>query len=134
MSSSNLKNLVKAGQLKEEPFNEQEYNGLISLGRTRLQDALNEDLLAENRFLLAYDAAHSFALAALRKHGYRSINRYIVFQVLTNTLGVGQDLWRVLDVCHNRRNIAEYQGHLEFDNQLLEELLKAAKTLSDLLG
>jgi hypothetical protein len=127
-------NLVKAGQLKPEPFNEQEYRGLIQFGQARLQDAMHASLSDESRFLLAYNAAHSFALAALRKHGYRSINRYIVFQVLPYTLGVSQEVWRLLDLCHNRRNIAEYDGHLEIDNQLLDELLETTNKLSQLIN
>jgi hypothetical protein len=77
--SSNLDNLVKAKQLKIEPFDENEFNGLLRSGKARLKDASNPALELESRFLLAYNAAHSFALAALRSHGYRADNRYIVF-------------------------------------------------------
>jgi hypothetical protein len=80
---------------------------------------------------LAYNAAHSLALAALRKHGYRPDNRYIVFQVLPYTLGVGVEVWRVLAKCHNLRNIAEYEGFFDLDVQLLSELLLASQTLLD---
>jgi hypothetical protein len=72
-------------------------------------------------------------LAALRKKGYRSANRYVVFQTLPHTIGVKQEVWRTLDICHNRRNVAEYEGHLEIDEKLLQELLAAAKIISDLL-
>jgi hypothetical protein len=54
MNSSNLKNLVKTGLLKIEPYDKQEYEGLIRSGRARLQDAFNKDLTEESRFLLAY--------------------------------------------------------------------------------
>jgi type I restriction enzyme M protein len=36
-------------------------------------------LALESRFDLAYDAAHALSFAALRWHGYRSGNRYIVW-------------------------------------------------------
>jgi len=39
-------------------------------------------------------------LAALRRLGYRAENRYIVFQVLPHTLGLGPEVWRVLAKCH----------------------------------
>jgi hypothetical protein len=42
----------------------------------------------ESRFDLAYNAAHALCLAALRWHGYRPTNRYIVFQGLPHTLGL----------------------------------------------
>ena len=83
--------------------------------------------------MLAYNAAHSFSLAALRKKGYRSVNRYIVFQVLPLTLGVEQSIWRILDLCHNRRNLAEYEGHLEINQQLLNDLLQATQKILDII-
>ncbi len=129
MSLANLDNLVKTGQLKVEKFDELEFNGLIRSGKTRLKDANNPTLAEESRFDLAYNAAHSIALAALRWHGYRSVNRYLVFQVLPYTLEVNQEIWRILAKCHERRNIAEYEGHLEIDDQLLHGLLKAAQIL-----
>jgi hypothetical protein len=30
---------------------------------------------------------------------------------------------RVLDQCHRRRNLAEYEGHLDVDEQLVKELI-----------
>lgn len=82
MNLKNLDNLVKSGQLKIEPFNQAEFTGLVLSGKNRLKDANNATLAAESRFDLAYNAAPSLALAALRFHGYRAGNRYIVFQVL----------------------------------------------------
>ena len=55
-------------------------------GRVRLRDAQNLELGVESRFDLAYNAAHAYSLAALRWHGYRSGNRYTVFQCLPHTL------------------------------------------------
>lgn len=73
-------------------------------------DARNTTLSIESRFDLAYNAAHALCLAALRAMGYRASNRYIVFQVLPHTLGLGPEVWRVLDLCHNRRNSGGYEG------------------------
>ena len=50
---------------------------------------------------LAYNAAHTLCLAALRRAGYRSGNRYMVFQALPHTLGLGPEVWRVLAKAHN---------------------------------
>ena len=131
MSLLQLDNLIKTGKLKAEPYNEKEYSDLVHSGQGRLQDSLKSDLSLESRFLLAYNAAHSFSLAALRWHGYRSTNRYVVFLALEHTLGVSSEIWRVLDLCHNRRNVAEYEGHLEVDEQLLRELVTATQLLFD---
>ena len=129
MSLSNLDNLVKTGKLKIESFQEKEFEGLLLSGKVRLKDANNATLAPESRFDLAYNAAHSLALAALRWHGYRSDNRYIVFQALPHTIGAGPELWRVLAKCHDLRNVAEYEGSLEVDEQILGDLLTATQAL-----
>jgi len=66
MTSPNLDNLVKARQLKKEPGDQKELDGLVRSARARLVDARNTSLSTESRFDLAYNAAHAFALAALR--------------------------------------------------------------------
>jgi len=75
--------------LKNEAPDANEIAGLLRTGRARLHDAKNTALALESRFDLAYNAAHALCLAALRRMGYRSGNRYIVFQVLPHTLGLG---------------------------------------------
>ena len=129
MTSQNLENLVKTSSLKSEPASQGEFNGLLRSAKARLTDAGNASLAVESRFDLAYNASHALALAALRWHGYRSDNRYIVFQCLQHTLDVRPDVWRVLAQCHQRRNVAEYEGHLEVSDQLLAELISAANLL-----
>lgn len=84
MPSSLLDNLVRIGQLKAEPPAQVELDGLVRSGQVRLKDAVNTTLSLESRFDLAYNAAHALSLTALRWHGYRSENRYQVFQCLTH--------------------------------------------------
>ena len=93
MTSSELENLVAIGKLKREPASAREYDGLVRSGAARLVDARNEGLSLDSRFDLAYNAAHALALAALRRHGYRSENRALVFQLLTTTLGLPSAVW-----------------------------------------
>jgi hypothetical protein len=85
MSLPALDNLVRIGQLKAEPRNEAEVRRLLAMSRTRLVDAQVAGVSEEGRFISAYNAAHAAALAALRWHGYRSENRYMVFPCLTHT-------------------------------------------------
>ena len=127
MTSGNLEKLVSAKQLKAEPPDRKEFDGLVRSGRARLADARNAGLAFESRFDLGYNAAHALALAALRRHGYRSENRYIVFQCLTHTLGLGPEHWRVLALAHERRNAAEYKGELQTDDRLLADVLRVAE-------
>lgn len=86
-------------------------------------------LAIESRFDLTYNAAHALALAALRRLGYRSENRYLVFQVLPHTLGLAASAWRVLAKGHERRNVAEYEGAIEIDERLLDDMVRATKTV-----
>ncbi|MCK0538782.1 hypothetical protein [Alcanivorax quisquiliarum] len=124
--SSNLENLVRTGQLKLEPAAEQEVRGLLESGQRRLRDADNKELALESRFDLAYNAAHALSLAALRRSGFRSENRYLVFQTLSHTTDLSAAQWRVLNDAHRRRNLAEYEGHLEIDEGLVAAIIRVA--------
>jgi len=125
MSKEELENLARIGQLKHQPPTRDEFNGMVSGAKKHLADAQNEGLSAESRFTLAYGAAHGFALAALRLKGYRSENRYIVFQALAHTVaGLDPAAIRIFDKSHNERNLSEYRGHTEVDEQLLKELIR----------
>lgn len=131
MPSSALDNLVRIGQLKAESPAQVELDGLIRSGQVRLKDAVNATLSLESRFDLAYNAAHALSLAALRWHGYRSENRYQVFQCLTHTLGLEAAQWRVLDNAHRKRNLAEYEGDLDIDEALVEALIRTAQFVAE---
>ncbi len=50
-------------------------------------------------------------------------SRYLVFQCLQHTVNLSKAKWRVLDKCHNTRNLAEYEGQLDVNPQLLRELI-----------
>lgn len=129
--ASPLENLAGPGKsLRAEPPDEAEVQGLLRTGGARLKDACNSQLSLESRFDLAYNAAHALCLAALRRKGYRAANRYIVFQVLPHTLGLGPEVWRVLDKCHSMRNLGEYEGLLDVDDRIVEDLIKAAQAVA----
>jgi hypothetical protein len=129
MTSPELENLVRAGKLKREPPAAGEIEGLQRSGEARLSDAPRAELSIESRFDLAYNAAHVLALAALRRLGYRSENRYLVFQTLPHTLGLPASTWRVLAKGHELRNLAEYEGLLEVDERLVADLIDAARAV-----
>jgi len=126
-----LDNLVKTGQLHKEPFNQSEFNGMIKAAKNKIKDAQLDGLSMDSQFLLSYGAAHALALAALRWHGYRSDSRYLVFQCLQHTVGFSNAQWRVLDKCHKKRNLAEYEGLLDIDKTLLKELMSLTQELYD---
>ena len=133
MTYQNLLNLVKTGSLKAEPPDRREFEGLVNSGLVRLKDAQRPELSLESRFDFAYNASHALALAALRLNGFRSENRYLVFQSLAHTIELPAAEWRVLALCHDRRNLAEYEGALDIDEQLLNDLLRITASLAEKL-
>jgi len=133
MTSPELDNLVRVAKLKREPASAREQQGLLASAVARLADAERQDLNYDSRFDLAYNAAHALALYALRRLGYRSDNRYLVFQCLPHTAGLPPETWRVLAKAHERRNLAEYEGHLERDERLLAEMIAAAMKLQKIV-
>lgn len=132
-SSQALANLARIGQLKAEPADARERAGLLRSATLRLRDARQLILSLESRFDLAYNAAHAMSLAALRRAGFRARHRYIVFQVLPHTLGLGPEVWRVLAKAHDLRNLAEYEGHVDVDRRLVNDLIAACERVSDAL-
>jgi hypothetical protein len=124
MSLPNLDRLVAIGLLHAEPPAADEFAGLLRSGLARLNDGGNAALALESRFDLTYNAAHALCLAALRWHGYRPANkRYIVFQAMPDTLGLGPEVWRVLAKAHELRNRSEYEGAQDIDQRLVADLL-----------
>ena len=102
---------------------------MMRSGRLRFPDSENGSLHLYNRFMVAYDAAHTFALAALRWHGYRSKDRATVFQVLEHTAGLSQGEGRFLYDCHQKRNLALYEGGYHGDERVVTELIAVTKVL-----
>ena len=129
--NSALENLAGPGKsLTAEPSDDKEFAGLKRSGLARLADAQTQSLSLEGRFDLAYNAAHALCLAALRWHGYRANHRYIVFQVLPHTLGLGPDVWRVLAKSHDLRNLGEYEGDLDLGARIVIDRIAACKAVA----
>ncbi len=128
-----LQNLVRTGQLKVESPDAKESAGLLRSAIDRLQDAHNSQLRFSSRFDLAYNSAHALALYALRTAGFRSDKRYLVFQCLAHTTSIHKTNVRIFALCHERRNLAEYEGYLDVDETLLKELLTATDELLAIL-
>lgn len=126
-----FENLCGPGKpLKVEPPDATEFAGLLRSGLLRLQDAQQPGLSLEGRFDLVYNAAHAMCLGALRWHGYRPSHRYIVFQLLPHTLGLGPEVWRVLAMCHDIRNLGEYEGDLKVDERIVADLIVACERVA----
>lgn len=133
--TSPFENLAGTGKpLVAELPDAGEIRGLLRSGNARLADARHAALSLESRFDLAYNAAHALCLAALRNQGYRARHRYIMFQVLPHTLGLGPEVWRVLAKAHDLRNLAEYEGHMDVEERLVLDVIAACEVVSQALG
>lgn len=130
MAKPKLDNLVKINQLKAEPPLRKEYDGMLKSAQRGLADAQNESIETDSQFDLAVEAAYKFALAALRREGYRSENRITVYQTLTHTIGVSNADLQIFLKAHNERNLASYRGRIDIDEKLLADLIAATKRLS----
>ena len=122
------------GVLGKEAPDAKEFDGLVRSGLARLRDAEKQENSLESRFDLAYGAAHALCLAALRYQGYRPSKRYVVFQVLPDTLGLGPEVWRVLSKCHDMRNRTEYEGALDVDERLVTDLIGTCRKVAEKVG
>lgn len=124
-----LEALAASGHLKHEPWDAEEGARLLKVAQDSLADAAIDAMSMDGRFSRAYRAAHAAALAALRWHGYRSPNRYLVFQTLQHTVGWAPADWRVLDAHHRVRNRIEYEGFTLASERSLAELVRYAERL-----
>jgi len=92
--TSPLEKLSGPGKvLKVEPPDTQEFAGLKRSALARLADSAKSTNSLESRFDLAYNAAHALCLAALRWHGFRPTNRYIVFRQARSRMHVPRTCW-----------------------------------------
>jgi hypothetical protein len=53
-----------------------------------------------------------------------------VFQCLQHTVDLPSEQWRVLDQAHRKRNLGEYEGDLDIDEQLLEALMRVTAVVA----
>jgi hypothetical protein len=134
MGKQELDNLVRIGRLKVEAASLEEFDGMVKSASRGLTDAQNESIDSDSQFDLAIEAAHKFALAALRQRGYRSEDRITVFQTLVHTLGTDSADLRIFLKAHNERNLAAYEGRLDIDEKLVGDLIDATKRLATAVG
>ena len=76
-SIEQLQNLLAIRKLKPEPPDIREFDGLLLTAKRMIPDAELEQLSPHSRFQLAYDAAHSLALAALYEGAFQEDERLI---------------------------------------------------------
>ncbi|MHB1200392.1 MAG: hypothetical protein ACYCZ6_12700 [Polaromonas sp.] len=132
MTSEQLENLARIGQLDKVPFSKTLMDKMLATAQNRLQDAQRADNSTETRFDCAYTAIRAIADAALLKQGYRTStskpgHHQTTIQCLVHTLNVDVATVRVLDGLRKQRNLSDYDGEMVTDVALAECLQQAFK-------
>ena len=128
-----LANLVKTGQLKEHPVDQEEIGRLVAAAERTLADTRVAGLGNESKFEIAYRAITQTGIAALMLQGYRpDTNRpghhMTIIQSLPLTLGIDRERMRVLDTFRRKRNLADYTGE-EIDDASVSSCIEQAQKL-----
>jgi hypothetical protein len=134
MTSTNLVNLAKIGQLDPIPFSKDLVQRMLATAQQRLRDAAFTQNSNETRFDCAYTAIRAVADIGLHLCGYRTStskpgHHQTAIQCLTHTLGVAAPTVRILDSLRKQRNVTDYDGELVTQAALTECLNQAQAIL-----
>lgn len=133
MTSINLLNLAKIGQLDSVPLSVDLVRRMLATAKQRLRDAEFTQNSDETRFDCAYTTIRAAADIGLHLNGFRTStskpgHHQTAIQCLTHTLGVDVATVRVLDGLRKQRNLSDYDGELVTD-AALQECLSQARTI-----
>jgi hypothetical protein len=134
MTSTNLANLAKIGQLEPVPFSKDLVQRMLATAQQRLRDAAFTQNSNETRFDCAYTAIRALADIGLHLHGCRTStskpgHHQTAIQCLAHTLGSAEPTVRILDSLRKQRNVTDYDGELVTQAALAECLNQAQAIL-----
>lgn len=126
-----LTGLSKEGRLRKHRTSPQEIKALLGIAQRSIADASVQEVSADARFAMVYNAILQLATIPLCCLGYRAQGEgrhFTTFQTLTETMGSDQsDRVAYFDDCRKKRNIAEYDRAGEVSELEVEELLAEAR-------
>ncbi|MDP2255388.1 MAG: hypothetical protein Q8K05_04910 [Polaromonas sp.] len=133
MTSINLLNLAKIGQLDPVPLSVDLVKRMLLSAKQRLRDAEFTQNSPETRFDCAYTAIRVVADIGLHLNGFRTStskpgHHQTAVQCLSHTLGVDAATVRILDGLRKQRNLSDYDGEMVTD-AALQECLRQAQTM-----
>lgn len=133
MTSNNLRNLAKIGQLDPVPLSVELVKRMLLSARQRLRDAEFPQNSPETRFDCAYTAIRVVADIGLHLNGFRTStskpgHHQTAVQCLAHTLGVDAATVRILDGLRKQRNLSDYDGEMVSD-AALQECLRQAQAI-----
>ncbi len=112
-----LENLLKINQLQRHTPTADEVQRLLTAASRNMLDSGVAGLSDETRFDTAYKAIMQCAMVGLIANGYRPStttpgHHQTMIQTLGLTMGVGKEVWIVLDSLRKKRNLNDYSGDL----------------------
>jgi hypothetical protein len=130
-----LHDWAKNGWLKIHKTSPQEIRQLFEMVARDIDDAQKENLSADWRFGIAYNAALKLCTILLYASGFRpekNLAHYRTLMALPLILGVErEDDANYLDVCRTKRNIVEYDYINGVTTSDAEELIGFAQALRE---
>lgn len=133
MTSIDLLNLAKIGQLDPVPLSVDMVKRMLLSAKQRLRDAGFTQNSPETRFDCAYTAIRVVADIGLHLNGFRTStskpgHHQTAVQCLSHTLGVDAATVRILDGLRKQRNLSDYDGEMVTD-AALQECLRQAQAI-----
>lgn len=129
-----LKDWLNNGWLTKHTTSPEEIANLLAVSDRDLVDCQSENLSADWRMNIAYNAALQAATAALAVTGYRATrdsHHYRAIQSLAHTIGADTRLVLNFDQFRKKRNIGGYEQAGLVSDQEADEMFDLARQLRE---
>lgn len=132
-----LKRFLAEGSIRPRRFAGSQIGELVNIADRDLADAAVEQLSADRRFLIAYDAVLKLATIPLNCEGYETSGpgaHRVTFQLLPElTNEQFTELANYFESCRTKRNVGTYDRSGQISATDADELLLEAKTFKELI-
>ena len=128
-----LQNWEKNSWLVKHKPTAGEISQLLGIAERDLKDCHAEDLSADWKLNIAYNAALQAATAALLASGYRAsreMHHYRVIGSLEFTISVSRDVVHKLDKFRKKRNVSDYEIAGAVSEGEAKEMIRLARDLT----
>ena len=129
-----LENWLKDKWLKKHSTSPKEINDILGMVERDIKDALNENISADWRLSIAFNASLQCANTALYASGFRTAgegHHERVINSLKFTMNASEDLINQLNRFRNKRIKATYDMAGAISDQEVAEAIKFARSLFD---
>ena len=130
-----LNRLLAEGKLRRHRTSAREIADLLAVVDRDLADAAVQEVSADRRFAIAYEAALELATITVYASGYETQgtgHHFNTFQALRETMGTtGQGYADYLDMCRSKRATASYDRAGEISDTEVESLLEEVEAFRE---